>query len=126
MRLVRVGVVDGGHHGDLARVVERLDTGQRRVPTELRVVCQRQGRRWIDRDPRAQLPVAWIGDRDERVEPVVAAVEVDRYENPPVGVCRRLRRRRLEQSLGAEPRHRRDRESEATRTGEHPLAGDPP
>ena len=55
VRLVRVGVVDRRQHGHLAGVVELAQPGQAGMPAEARVVGERQRRRGIDADARAQL-----------------------------------------------------------------------
>ena len=89
VRLVGVPVVDRRQHGHLARVVERAQPGQAGMPAEARRVAERQGRRGIDADARAQLARSARRRWHERVEAVVAAVEVERDQDRRVRRARR-------------------------------------
>ena len=80
--LVGVGEVHRREHGHLALVVQRLQPGEGGVPAELGRARRPAG--WCSgaiAEAAAQRAVLRVGQRDERVEPVVAAVEVQRDED---------------------------------------------
>ena len=122
VRLVGVGVVDGRQHGDLAGVVELAQAAEARVPAEAGRARERQRRGRVDADARAQLGVARIACRHERVEAVVAAVEVERDEDRRVRGRGRLGDGGLEHAARREPGHAVGREQQPDAAGQQITA----
>ncbi len=100
--LVGVGEVDRRQHRHLALVVERLEAGEGGVPPELRRVGQGERRLGRDAEPAAQRGVQRVGERHQRVEPVVAAVEVQRDQDRRVRGGLGLRGGGLQHAAGGE------------------------
>jgi hypothetical protein len=84
-------VADPAHDRDLALVEARLQLGHRRVQTE----PAPDGQRVRDAQRRANRRVARVAVRDDHVQPVVAAGQVDREEDALV-VADGRRRERLQ------------------------------
>jgi hypothetical protein len=93
VRVVVVGVVDALHDGDAPVAVEAVQRLERRVEAHGPVVgplVERQQRRRGEADRRPHLVVDGApraGARDDGVEPVVAAAEVEDDEPTPPAAC---------------------------------------
>ncbi len=125
MRLVRVPVVDRREHRHLAGVVELAQAGQTGMPAEAGRVAQRQRGSRVQADARAQLRIPRVADRGERIEAVVAAVEVERDEDRRVGRVGGLRCRRFQQATRREAGHATGRQQQADAAGEQIAPGEP-
>ena len=115
VRKVRRRVADALQDGESLRLPHRDERRERRM--QARAIGQLHDAVARDRDARAQRVVRRIGVGHERVEPVVAALELDQHEQAPV--ARRLRCRG-ERDLDAAAGRRKQQRS---RLREKPAAG---
>ncbi len=91
MREVGRGIADALQHGKLAGLPQRKQRRERRMEPD--PVRQLHDRLASDGKLRAQRVVRGIGVRHQRVEAVVAALQLDEDEQPPVVGARRRRRK---------------------------------
>ena len=113
MRLVRIGVPDGGHHADLALAVELRERRGEGVPEEARVLGEGRAGALRERERRAEFRVQRIPCRIEHGHRVDPALQVHADED---AVARRLRGARdpvLEGRSAEQPAGAVDREEKA-------------
>ena len=89
MREIGFGIAHALQHGEPAVLPQRQERRERRMQTG--AIGEREDRIARDRDLRPQCVVVEIGVRDDGIEPVVAALELDQHEQ--VAVVRAGRRR---------------------------------
>src|SRR6185503_16713140 len=90
MRKVRRRIADALDDGELASLPKRHERLERGMKT--RALVELQHVVATNTDPRPQAVVRVVGVRHHRVQPVVAALELDQHQEPSIG--RALRERR--------------------------------